>query len=128
MVGVRQGYLLSPVLFNIFLERIMQETLDDHHTSISIGGRPVCNLRFADDIDLIGGSDSKLQDLTSKLAANAKAYGMEISTEKSKVMVNSRNNVTANITMDGKCWRRCPASSIWERPCQRKSHVQQMSE
>ena len=52
-VGVRQGCLLSPVLFNIFLERIMQETLADYHTSISIGGRPICNLRFADDIDLM---------------------------------------------------------------------------
>ena len=60
-VGVRQGCLLSPVLFNIFLERIMQETLHDHHTSISIGGRPICNLRFADDIDGLAGSEEELR-------------------------------------------------------------------
>ena len=41
-VGICQGCLLSPVLLNLFL-KIMQETLDDHHTSISIGGRPVCS-------------------------------------------------------------------------------------
>ena len=100
-VGVRQGCLLSPVLFNIFLEKIMQETLEDHVTSISIGGRPICNLRFADDIDLMGGSNNELQDLTNKLANRAGAYGMEISAEKSKTMVNSTNDISANITLNG---------------------------
>ena len=100
-VGVRQGCLLSPVLFNIFLEQIMQETLHDHHTSISIGGRPISNLRFADDIDLMGGSNSELQDLTNRLSERAGAYGMEVSTEKSKTMVNSTNDTSADITMNG---------------------------
>ena len=36
---VRQGYLLSPILFNMFLERMMCEALDDHDGSISIRGR-----------------------------------------------------------------------------------------
>ena len=49
-VGVRQGYLLSPTLFNIFLERIMTDALRDHSGTVSIGGRTITNLRFADDI------------------------------------------------------------------------------
>ena len=60
-IGVRQGYILSPVSFNLFLERIMQITFQDHVPTISIGGRPICNLRFADDIDLMGGSNGELQ-------------------------------------------------------------------
>ena len=47
---VRQGCLLSPTIFNIFLERIMCEALDDHKGSVSIGGRLVTSFRFADDI------------------------------------------------------------------------------
>ena len=86
--------MLSPVLFH-FLEKIMQETLHDHHTPISIGGRPVCNLPFADDIDLKGGSNGELQDRTNT-RRRAIAYVMEVSIEKSMVMTNSTNNIGAD--------------------------------
>ena len=50
-VGVRQGCLRSPTLFNIFLERITTDALEDHEGTVSIGGRTITNLRFAGDID-----------------------------------------------------------------------------
>ena len=58
-VGVRQGYLLSPVLFNLFLENMMRRTILEFSSTISIGGRPTSNLRFADDI---GSSNHELQE------------------------------------------------------------------
>ena len=45
--------LLLPILSNLVPEKIIQETLHDHHTSISIGGRPICNLSFTN-IDSYG--------------------------------------------------------------------------
>ena len=78
----------------------MQETLDDHQTSISIGGRPLSNLRFSDDIDLLAGSNKELQELTDKLADRAGSYGMEISTEKSKVRINTTDARSGNIMLN----------------------------
>lgn len=48
-------------------------------------------------------SDSLMQKI-NRLAARASVYGMEVSTENSKVMVNITNNTSAttNITMNGK--------------------------
>ena len=89
------------LLLNLFLGKIMQETFHDHHTSISICERLICNLRVADDIDLMGGSNGELQDLTNRLVDRATAFGVEVSREKSKVMANSTNNISADIGMSG---------------------------
>ena len=45
----------------------MKETLNDFHTSISIGGRLLCNLRFADDTDLMVGSEVEVQYFATRL-------------------------------------------------------------
>ena len=56
-VGVRQGCLHSPTLFDMFLERIMTDALEDHEGTVSIGGRTITYLRFADDIDDLAGEE-----------------------------------------------------------------------
>ena len=58
-------------------------------------------LSFADDIDLLGGSIDELKVLTNDLVHNAKTMGMEISTGKSKVMINGVSTTNAKIKIDG---------------------------
>ena len=63
----------------------MSEVQDNLTPSISIGGRPVWNLKFADDIDLIAGTNKEHHDMTNQLSKGASRYGMEINSKKSKV-------------------------------------------
>ena len=62
-VGVGQRCLLSLTLFSIFLERIMTDVFDGHEGTVSIGGRTINNLRFADDIDGLAGAEEELAKL-----------------------------------------------------------------
>ena len=48
--GVRQGYMLSPCLFNLYAEYIMK--LDEAQAGIKISGRNINSLRYADDTTL----------------------------------------------------------------------------
>ena len=79
----------------------MTATLDEHTSTISIGYRNITNLRFADDIDLLDGSNKELQVLTNRLAESSKAHDIEINHEKSKKIVNSKSNQKANIYLEG---------------------------
>ena len=100
-VGVRQGCHLSSTLFNIFQERITTEALVDYESTISIGGRTITKLRFADDMDGLAGKEEELAKLGERLGEASTACGMEISAEKTKLMTNNISGINTEIKING---------------------------
>ena len=67
--------------------------------AVSIGGRTITNLLFADDIDGLAGQE--LANLVEHLNKASTAYGMEISAEKTKLMTNNTSGITTEIKVYG---------------------------
>ena len=80
-----------------FLERIMSDALEEHDGKVSIGGRNITNLRFADDIDALAEEEQELEALVESLDKTCTRYKMEISAEKTKLMTNSANGIQREI-------------------------------
>ena len=80
----------------------MADALEDHEGTVSIGGRTITNLRFADDIDDLAGQEQVLVKLVNHLEEPSTAYGMQISAEKTQLMTNSTNGISTGITIDNK--------------------------
>ena len=98
--GVRQACLLSPTLFNIMLEQIMNDALDTHIGTENIVGRIITNLRFADDIDGLAGGTSELIGLIGKMYFTSRAHGMEINATITQIMINSECKFTSEIKIN----------------------------
>ena len=67
----------------------MTDALENHEGTVSIGGRAIGNLRFADDIDGLAGEEEEMAKLVDCLNKAPTAYGMEISTKKMKLMTKT---------------------------------------
>ena len=66
--GVHQGCILSPCLFNLYAEYIMQNIrLDEAQAGIKIARRNFNNLRYEDDTTLMAESEEELKSLLMKV-------------------------------------------------------------
>ncbi|GFO50542.1 endonuclease-reverse transcriptase [Plakobranchus ocellatus] len=83
----------------------MTDALEDHRGTVSIGGRPITNLRFAD-IDGLAGNECELASLMEQLDKASSNFGMEISAEKTKIMANSKEPSKKEIKVNGQILKR----------------------
>ena len=66
--GECQGCIISPCLFNLYAEYIMQNVgLDESQARVKITRRNIINLRYADDTTLMEESEEELKSLLMKV-------------------------------------------------------------
>ena len=87
--GVHQGCILSPCLFNLHAEYLMQNAgLDEAQAGIKIAMRNVNNLRYADNTTLTSESREKLKSLLMKVKEESEKAGLKLNIQKIKIMAS----------------------------------------
>lgn len=99
-IGVKQGCVLSALLFALFINDIVQELPG----GIRIANVVVNVLLYADDLVILSETPENLQLMINRLDAYCKKWGLIVNTSKSKIMVfsrNARSNVRYNWFFNG---------------------------
>ena len=81
--GIRQGYILSPSLFNLCAEYIMWNArLDESQAGIKTAGRNIINLRYVDD------TKEELKSLLMKVKEESQKADLKLNIQKTKIMTS----------------------------------------
>ena len=100
--GVKQGDMLSAILFCVALAAVILKTEDVCNTGFSIGGHIISNLSYADDIALTNTCPANLQTFVNELAKNAFEIGLEINLTKTECMSTDKQQTPLSITIFSK--------------------------
>ena len=103
--GVRQGCILSPCLFNLYAEYIMQK----HQAGWSTSWNQDCQekyqyLRYVDDTTLMAESEEELKSLLMKVKEETEKVGLKLSVQKTKIMASSPITSFANRWRNSRNW------------------------
>ena len=86
--GVHQGCILSPCLFNLYAEYIMQNAgLNETQAGIKIAGRNINNLRYTGDTTLMAESE-ELKSLLMKVKEESEKVDLKLNIQKTKIMAS----------------------------------------
>ena len=87
--GVHPGCILSPCLFYLYAEYILQHAgWDEAQAGIKIGGRNI-NLRYEDDTTLMSESGEELKSLLIKVKEESEKAGLKLNIQRTKIMAST---------------------------------------
>ena len=98
-VGLRQGFSLSPILFLIYMDRIVKKS--ESCGGVKIGECTVQRLLFADDLVLLDSTQNGLQQALDRFSDACSVAGMKISSTKTETMCLFRQPKQCSIQIDG---------------------------
>ena len=78
----------------------MADTIADHDGTVSIGGRTIANLRFADDFDGLAEEEKEVARFVERLDKASTTYDIGISAEKTKLMTNNTSGSNTEIKVN----------------------------
>ena len=90
-MGLKQGDPLSPILFNLALQKVIQ-SIKMVPSGIKIGKEQLNVLAYADDIALFGKNEIALRKLFVEMENIARKFGLWIDQEKTKYMIMERKS------------------------------------
>ena len=86
--GVHKGCILSPYLFNLHAQYIIQNSgMDEAQAGIKISGRNIHSLSYADDTTLMAES-KELKSLLMKVKEETEKAGLKFTIQKTKIMAS----------------------------------------
>ena len=84
---VHQGCILSPCLFDLYVEYIIQNArLDEAQAGIKTAGRNINNLIYADDTTLMGENEEELKSFFMKVKEESEKTGLKLNIRKTKIV------------------------------------------
>jgi len=86
--GVRQSYILSPCLFNLYAE-YKNARLNEAQAGIKIAKRNSNNLRYADHTTFMAESKEELKSLLMKVKEENEKVGFKLNFQKTNIMASS---------------------------------------
>ena len=115
--GDRQGDVWSPILFGLVINYVLVNSVQG---GIDIG-RCVADIDSADDVALLGVSDSEVQANLHKIESSAEAVGLMINFGKTKNMGVKCEKPGASVPIAQKTWKfhRKPQRQFWDSHCGR---------
>ena len=95
--GVIQGDSLSPMLFNLIMEKIIANMPEE--LGYRMGNAPIHIMCYADDAVLLADSKEQLQNVLFRFDQMAESLNMEISLNKTNSLTISRNYTKCEVQL-----------------------------